>query len=57
MPQQSCWTVGVGHVLYPRSKGLSWKIGDAYPLRPEDNRMVFFQRMRLMQFFKRFNAF
>ena len=33
------YTVGVGHVLYPEQNRLKLEDRDAYPLRPEDNRI------------------
>lgn len=33
------YTVGVGHVLYPEQNKLKLEDRDAYPLRPEDNRI------------------
>jgi len=32
------WTVGVGHVLYPKQGRLKLEERDAFPLQPEDNR-------------------
>jgi len=33
------WTIGVGHVLYPEQGKLKIEQRDAYPLRPEDDRV------------------
>jgi len=33
------YTIGVGHVLYPEQNRLKLEDRDAYPLRPEDNRI------------------
>jgi lysozyme len=33
------WTVGVGHVLYPEQGRLKLEERDAFPLRPEDDRV------------------
>lgn len=33
------WTIGVGHVLYPEQAKLPMDQRDAFPLRPEDNRV------------------
>ena len=33
------YTIGVGHVLYPEQSRLKLEDRDAYPLRPEDNRI------------------
>jgi len=33
------YTIGVGHVLYPEQNKLKLEDRDAYPLRPEDNRI------------------
>jgi lysozyme len=33
------WTIGVGHVLYPEQGRLKLEERDAFPLRPEDNRV------------------
>ena len=33
------WTIGVGHVLYPEQGKLKIDQRDAFPLRPEDNRI------------------
>jgi len=33
------WTVGVGHVLYPEQGKIKLEERDAFPLRPEDDRV------------------
>ena len=33
------WTIGVGHVLYPEQGRLKLEERDAFPLRPEDDRV------------------
>jgi lysozyme len=33
------WTIGVGHVLYPEQGRLKLEQRDAFPLRPEDDRV------------------
>jgi lysozyme len=33
------WTIGVGHVLYPEQSRLKLEERDAFPLRPEDDRV------------------
>lgn len=39
------YTIGVGHVLYPEQNRLRLEDRDAYPLRPEDNRIFSMQEV------------